>query len=188
MKTNISCKNKFPVKMSRRGNQHGVGLVEVIVAMVLLAIGVLGFSILQVRAIEASGEALNRSQALLILRGLAEQVRANSAGQANYPAAVSGFNSSAVPTAPTSCNNNECTAAQFASWDAYRAALAANKLGMRLNMTTCPGIPAGAPIQRQCLLAGWEKTTPSIGTGTADCISSTGRYNASANCLLMEAY
>ncbi|HEY4713949.1 MAG TPA: prepilin-type N-terminal cleavage/methylation domain-containing protein, partial [Aquirhabdus sp.] len=44
-----------------RTSQRGVGMVEVLVAMVLLAIGVLGYAALQVRAVEATGEALNRS-------------------------------------------------------------------------------------------------------------------------------
>lgn len=168
--------------------QRGVGMVEVLIAMLLLAIGVLGFSVLQIRAIESTSEALNRSNGIRILRGLGESIRVNTAGQASYAAAISSFNSASVPTAPTSCDNSACTAVQFASWDAYRAALVANSFGMRINMATCPGVPAAATIQRQCLLAGWDTTTPSIGTGSADCISATGNYNASARCVMMEVY
>ena len=51
-------------------NQQGVGLVEVLVALLLLAVGVLGYSILQFRAIDASSEALTRSQGVLVLRSL----------------------------------------------------------------------------------------------------------------------
>ena len=51
-------------------NQKGVGLVEVLVALLLLAVGVLGYSILQIRAVDASSEALSRSQGMLILRSL----------------------------------------------------------------------------------------------------------------------
>lgn len=52
--------------------QAGVGLMEVLVALLLLAIGVLGYVALQLRAIDASSEALTKSQGILILRGLAE--------------------------------------------------------------------------------------------------------------------
>ena len=45
--------------------QKGVGLVEVLVALLLLAVGVLGYSILQIRAVDASSEALSRSQGML---------------------------------------------------------------------------------------------------------------------------
>jgi len=41
--------------------QAGVGLMEVLVALLLLAIGVLGYVALQLRAIDASSEALTKS-------------------------------------------------------------------------------------------------------------------------------
>ncbi|MFH4043618.1 prepilin-type N-terminal cleavage/methylation domain-containing protein, partial [Acinetobacter baumannii] len=43
--------------------QAGVGLIEVLVALILLAIGGLGDVALQIRAMDASSEALTKSQA-----------------------------------------------------------------------------------------------------------------------------
>ena len=81
--------------------QKGVGLIEVLVALLLLAVGVLGYSILQIRAVDASSEALSRSQGMLITRALAENMRANPGAQTNYPTAVRGFtNITAAPTVP----------------------------------------------------------------------------------------
>ena len=57
--------------------QHGVGLVEVLVAMLVLAIGVLGFVALQYRAVEATSESSYRVQAINTARDLAERVRVN---------------------------------------------------------------------------------------------------------------
>lgn len=88
----------------------------------------LGYSILQIRAVDASSEALSRSQGMLIARTLAENMRANPAAQTNYPAAVRGYtNITAAPTAPTtpSCSNNLCTPAQMARFDAFMAARSA---------------------------------------------------------------
>lgn len=61
-------------------NQKGMGLVEVLVALVILAIAVLGYSILQVRALEASIEATKRIQGINLARDLAEKIRANQQG------------------------------------------------------------------------------------------------------------
>ena len=175
-------------------NQQGVGLVEVLVALLLLAVGVLGYSILQFRAIDASSEALTRSQGVLVLRSLAEGIRVNSAGQANYPAAVRNYtNITALPTAPTTtCFNpvTVCTPAQVATYDAYFAAKTAFELGMNITMTACPGT-AGAPVQRQCLFAAWGDTALSVSGTTADisqCMSATGVYVSNSKCLMMEAY
>ena len=56
--------------------QHGVGLVEVLVAVLLLSVAVLGFSALQVRAVSATDESLVRTKSLTIVRNLAEVMRA----------------------------------------------------------------------------------------------------------------
>lgn len=56
--------------------QQGVGLIEVLVAVLLLSIAVLGFSALQVKAINATDESLVRTKSLTVVRNLAEVMRA----------------------------------------------------------------------------------------------------------------
>ena len=180
--------------MKTRQHQKGVGLIEVLVALLLLAVGVLGYSILQIRAVDASSEALARSQGMLILRSLAENMRANPAAQTSYPAAVRGFtNITSLPTIPTpSCSNpsSACTPVQMANFDAYMAARSAFVIGMNITMASCPGV-GSAPIQRQCLFAAWGNTALSATDTTADvtnCMSTAGVYINGSNCLMMEAY
>ena len=62
--------------MKKFGQQHGVGLVEVLVAVLLLSVAVLGFSALQVRAVSATDESLVRTKSLTLVRNLAEIMRA----------------------------------------------------------------------------------------------------------------
>ena len=62
--------------MNNSMHQQGVGLVEVLVAVLLLSVAVLGFSALQVRAISATDESLVRTKSLTIVRNLAEVMRA----------------------------------------------------------------------------------------------------------------
>ena len=64
--------------------QKGVGMVEVLVALLLLAIGVLGFSALQLRAVEATSEAMNQVQAMNLARDLSERIRVNRDGLLDY--------------------------------------------------------------------------------------------------------
>ena len=66
--------------MSTRSSQKGVGMVEVLVALIVLAVGVLGYVMLQVRAMEATIEGTQRIQAINIARDLAERVRVNREG------------------------------------------------------------------------------------------------------------
>lgn len=62
--------------MNRLSYQHGVGLIEVLVAVLLLSIAVLGFSALQVRAVSATDESLVRTKSMTLVRNLAEVMRA----------------------------------------------------------------------------------------------------------------
>ena len=56
--------------------QRGVGLIEVMVAVLLLSIAVLGFSALQIRAVSATDESLMRTKSLTLIRNLSEIMRA----------------------------------------------------------------------------------------------------------------
>lgn len=62
--------------MNGSSSQHGVGLIEVMVAVLLLSVAILGFSALQVRAVSATDESLVRTKSLTLVRNLAEVMRA----------------------------------------------------------------------------------------------------------------
>ncbi|MCU4503768.1 type IV pilus modification protein PilV [Acinetobacter sp. WU_MDCI_Abxe161] len=181
---------------SKQKTQAGVGLLEVLVALILLAIGILGYVALQIRAMDASSEALSKSQAMMIMRGLAENIRVNNTQATQYPAFVRSYsNYSSATAAPTSCFNAACTPSQLAQFDAYQAARNADQLGMKITMTNCPGVTTTMAQQRQCLFVFWGKTSPvittnrgSISADVSSCMSTDGVYANNSNCLMMEAY
>ena len=181
-------------------NQTGVGMVEVLVALLILAIGILGYVALQLRAIDASAEALSKSQAMLVMRGLAENMRANSAALSSYPSLIQKYsNYSSSTVAPTTCLNSTCTAVQMATFDAYNAVRNADQYGMKITMENCPGVTSTMSLKRQCLYIFWGKTQPNSTTTTIDgvsttvidassCMASSGTYVSGSSCLMMEAY
>jgi len=172
--------------MMNARQQLGVGLVEVLVALILLAVGVLGYTALQLRAVDATSEALTRSQATLILRGLTESMRANSNAQANYPDAIKAYVGVADPKASPSCLNTACTSSDIAKYDAFMAAKSASGIGVKITMTECPGVKS---VKRQCLFAAWDETYAKLSsTDYSSCMDSNGIYAARAKCLMMEAY
>lgn len=173
------------MKRIKQASQTGVGMVEVLVALVLLALGVLGFTALQLRAVEAGEEALLRSQATLLMRGLTESIRVNPNGQQFYSSKVQSYAGIiASPSKPKSCVDAKCTAEQMAAYDAFLVARSAFNVGINITMATCPGIKS---TNRQCLFAGWGKTKFSAGNYNT-CMNSSGKYVNNAKCLMMEAY
>lgn len=169
--------------------QKGVGLIEVLVALLLLGVGVLGYAALYLRAMEASSEALVRSQAIVISRSLTESIRVNPEGQFDYPTEVQRYTTlTQRPVATRVCVNasTSCTAKEVAAYDAFLAADSAFTIGMRLTMTECPGTD-DAVNPRNCIFVAWGGTTLTP-TDYSRCMSEAGVYVTRANCLMMEAY
>ena len=84
-------------------SQQGVGLIEVLVALMLLAIAVLGFTAMQMTAVKATDESLMRTRALTVMRGAAEMMRANAEG---IPAFKTAINTATVTIDATTGEKN----------------------------------------------------------------------------------
>ena len=153
--------------------QTGVGLVEVLVALVLLSIAVLGFVALQIRAITASNEATMNVQATNIARDLAERMRMNRDGLAGYVA----------NTDTTDCATAFCRPEDMAKYDFRLVSSRAADLGMSMDVLNCQG----STLVRKCIYVAWEGTTVTNGTSSSDCTNGAA-YVPNAKCIIMEVY
>lgn len=63
--------------MKHVNNASGFSLIEVLVSLVILLIGLLGFSALQARASTAELESYQRVQALILMQDIADRLNAN---------------------------------------------------------------------------------------------------------------
>lgn len=120
-------------KTSRSGNclrtTQGATLIEVMVALVIMSIGLLGLASLQLSGISNNTNSEKRTQAAIVSNDLVERMRANPAGitAGSYAAALpttANFDCTAPPA--TMCQDSasaaaDCTSAQMASFDAYAA-------------------------------------------------------------------
>lgn len=154
-------------------NQHGVGLVEVLVALVLLGIAVLGFTALQIRAVSASADAGQNIQAMNIARDLSERIRMNRDGLDAYQASET----------VEDCAENFCSSSQMAAYDFQQVQLRAEDLGMSIAVHDCQG----STLKRKCVYVAWDTTTATNGSGGNHCTNGTA-YNPNAQCIIMEAY
>jgi type IV pilus assembly protein PilV len=92
--------------------QAGFGLVEVMVALVVLAVGMLGIASLFVTTLRSSGSAISRMQAVSLAGDLADRIRANRFAGADYDIEV--------PAAKECLGITEsCTKADMASNDLF---------------------------------------------------------------------
>lgn len=177
--------------------QKGIGLVEVIVALLLLSVGVLGFSVLQMRAMEASLDASKRIQAMNLARDLSEKMRANKVGLSKtitvpdgntdklidaYANALSGKYYITSHT-PACANTAKCDSTAFATEDVNQVLYKAYTMGMKVALNNCPG----ESTNRYCVFVAWDETLPVDGSSDTSC-TKNGSFLTASKCIVLEAY
>jgi len=163
-----------------RSKQIGAGLPEILVAMLLLGVAVIGFAGLQVRALDSSTEAMSRTQAMSIAQDLAERMRLNPNAAGNYRSNWSGWASDVV--ALDKCETNTCTPTEMAQYDKVTLTnIAANSLpNGTVNIVACPS------RTNLCVYVAWNTTTATQGDAAPNCANSAGLYVTNADCVILE--
>ena len=67
-----------------RGKERGISLIEVLVTLVILAVGMLGVMGMQARLQQSEAEVYQRTQALILLQDMASRLAANRNQAASY--------------------------------------------------------------------------------------------------------
>lgn len=98
-------------------HQQGVGLIEVLVAVLVLAIGLLGLAGLQTQSLRFNNEAYFRTQATLLAMDMADRLRANWEEARTNSALYTFAKTETVPTGVKDCAANTCSAAEIAAFD-----------------------------------------------------------------------
>lgn len=118
----------MPVKSTRQScvpqksnRQQGVSLLESLVALLVLALGVLGMLGVQLKALSDNQNASQRTVAIRLTNDLFERVKANSIGLTGISSYSLGSSWTALsaPTAAQRCDANPCTPAQQATFDLW---------------------------------------------------------------------
>ena len=102
--------------MISQKRQRGVGLIEVLIALLVLSIGLLGLAALQTQALKFNQGAFLRTHATTLAYDIADRMRANRE-YANLTGYAVGAGS--VPTTPPTptCEAADCTPAAMAGYD-----------------------------------------------------------------------
>ncbi|WP_445146349.1 type IV pilus modification protein PilV [Dyella sp. Tek66A03] len=146
--------------------QRGISLIEVMVAIIVFSVGVLGVAMLQLKGAQFSKQAGIRTVAVLQARSLADAMRANPAGVYGVAteAEITGkngdisgsyylYDGTTVPS-PSSCGNPACSTAKndLLNW-LQQLKSASNAAGMS---TIQPNTSTGTLTVK----ATWSETSP----------------------------
>jgi type IV pilus assembly protein PilV len=103
--------------MKTHRRQLGFTMVEVLVALVVLAIGLLGIAALYLNSLQAGRTAIYRTEAIALAADLADRIRMNRSAQNAYAAAFTDAEV-AVPACETTggCTDVELATTDLSSW------------------------------------------------------------------------
>jgi len=133
---------------------RGFSMIELLVAVLVMGIGVLGITGLQMVSLQNNRGALMRAEAVELAYDMMDRIRANPIGTPPGNA-YNGVALGDTPAAPTNCNAGNCTEAQMAGFDLavwkcslgnYNADGVCTTLrdnGVLPPVTAQPGLPSG---------------------------------------------
>lgn len=106
---------------------HGATLLEVMIALMIFSIGMLGLSALQLTGLRETGNAEKRTQAALLANDMIERMRANPTGvnSGAYDDATINYAAIDCTAPPKYCEDHgataaaTCSTAEIAKFDAY---------------------------------------------------------------------
>lgn len=107
------------------GKQSGIGLIEVMAAIIILSIGFLAAGRMQMQGMRFTQQAYVRAQASFLLRDITDRMRSNPAGVAasSYDyvdtSTVGTTKPTCASTADTACSPAEIAQNDLAEWAAY---------------------------------------------------------------------
>ncbi|SDS65388.1 type IV pilus assembly protein PilV [Halopseudomonas litoralis] len=162
-----------------RARQSGISLLEVLISLLILSLGALGFAGLQLKGLKTTEDANYRAHATLIAQDAIERILSNPEQITAYITSNS-YTATAPGTAPPgNCVGSTCSASAMATWDiAHLNWTVANALPAgRIMAGTCPFNGGNA----QCVTVSWNGMLPGNCT-TAGGINST----PDSTCLVME--
>lgn len=139
--------------------QRGVGMVEILIALLVMSVGLLGYAGLQLRALNSTEEAHYRTQAMAIAQDLSERIAANPQSMAVYTTAANWAQQNPVAGKPNGwddCVLNPCAPDVMAQNDIFQ-------IGWQSALL----LPAGqafaedcAASEAICVTVTWNETTP----------------------------
>ncbi len=97
--------------------QTGIGMLEVLIALLIMSIGILGVARMQGLSVVQNHEAQQRSQAVFIANDLLSKIRINPTAVVSY---VGMYGSGQSASSVITCDSTQlCSPAQIAQYDLY---------------------------------------------------------------------
>jgi type IV pilus assembly protein PilV len=99
--------------------QGGFSLIEVLVALLVLAVGLLGVLVMQARGLQLNQTGYMQSQAMFMAEDMLERIRSNQSASADYAIAIgddADDSAGDCDTTASACSDAEMAASDLLQW------------------------------------------------------------------------
>lgn len=158
-----------PLRGARKRFSRGVSMLEVLIAIVLLTVGLLGVAQLQFKMQTAELEAYQRTQAIVLLQDMVDRINANRKNAADYvTAAPLGTASTIDCTAPaTLALRDQC------DWHAALLGTQETRAGAQLGGMNgargCVSNPVTTMPRQLVVAVAWQGVSPTVSPNATPC-------------------
>ncbi len=195
----------IPTTISSFSHQRGASLLEVLIALIILSVGLLGVASLQGMSKAASYQSYQRTQATNLVDGIIERIRANPTAAASYHTGLNTPLGGGTKSTPSpDCSSSACTEAQLAAYDlwefeqtidgAHITLADASKVGGLLNPKGCIVFTAAAGkinTGKLSVILSWEgmmETTDAATSAAVTCGATAATTDISRRQIVINAY
>jgi len=153
-----------------RTSERGVSMIEVLVALLILTIGLLGVAGIQTQMQTAQLEAYQRSQAIVLVQDMVDRINANRRNAANYvtggtPLGTS--NTTACTTTTTIAQKDMCEWNELLVGAAETAS--GSKVGAMNEARGCITLPVATMPRQVIVSVVWQGITPTVAPAATSC-------------------
>jgi type IV pilus assembly protein PilV len=130
----------FRAPLRSRRTVRGSSLVEVLVALVVIAVGMLGVAALYVEGLRSGRTALTRTRAIVLATDMSDRIRANLAGADDYikPATDAGTENTNCDPDGTGCTPTQMARHDIALWNTLVTRLPNGRATIQRSTATTP--------------------------------------------------
>lgn len=160
--------------------QRGVTMIEVLVALLILTVGLLGVAGMQARMQTAEVEAFQRAQAVVLLQDMVDRINANRKNAASYAtgSVVLGTSTTLDCSAP----GTDIALKDKCAWsDALTGAAetkGSSKLGAMNEARGCITVPVATMPREVVVAVVWQGIVPTVAAGATTCGSGVAAYGS----------
>ena len=158
-----------PFNPAATRRQRGISLIESLVAIVVMALGILGILGVQMRTLTDTSTTVRRAQAIRLIDDLSERMRVNPNALLSIKDFESGYSQKGSTLTASSCDSAACTSAEQVKYDLkqWKTTVEQTLPGGQASIFLAPGETAEANRRQLGVIIAWRENERA-GTKTDD--------------------